>query len=149
MRIRRNNYYQKYQNMDLRKRIIGLAVDEFTEKEAKKERASQGKIYEKMEKEYINISKDIAVLKSKIDSDMKQLEEKYQRTELIPRSQITDLAFKNRSQLILTAMSKRRRASKNKLKRRLIALIITSQALQNLTILQQSKYLLHEEELGR
>ena len=37
---------------------------------------------------------------------MKQLEEKYQRSELIPRSQITDLAFKKRIHLISIEISK-------------------------------------------
>ena len=83
-----------------------VTIDEFIEKEAKKEKASQDKIYETMEKKYNKVSTDIAVLQSKIDSDNKQLEEKYQNTELIPRSQITDLAFKKRSQLIMTAISK-------------------------------------------
>jgi len=84
-----------------------LVVDEFVEQEIKKERDSQDKIYKKREQEYNKASTDIAVLKSKINSDRNKLEEKYQKTELIPRSQITDLAFKKRSQLIIADISKK------------------------------------------
>lgn len=83
-----------------------ITLDEFIEKEAKKERTSQENKYDEMDKEYNKVSTDIAVLQSKIDSHMKQLEEKYQKTEPIPRSQITDLAFKKRSNLISAAISK-------------------------------------------
>ena len=83
-----------------------VTLDEFIEKETKKERASQEKNYNDMEKEYNNISTNIAVLQSRINNDIEQLEVKYQKTELIPRSQITDLAFKKRCQLISVAISK-------------------------------------------
>ena len=83
-----------------------ITVDEFIEKETKKEKASYERKYGDLEAEYNNISTDIAVLKSKIDSAMKQLEEKYQKLELIPRSQITDLAFKKRIHLITAAILK-------------------------------------------
>ena len=83
-----------------------ITVDEFIEKETKKERAFQKNKYDKIDKEYNKVSTDIAVLQSNIDSNIKQLEEKYQNTEPLPRSQITDLAFKKRSHLILAAISK-------------------------------------------
>ena len=83
-----------------------VTVDEFIEKEMKKERASQENKYDETDKEYNKVSTDIAVLQSNIDSNIKQLEEKYQNTEPLPRSQITDLAFKKRSHLILAAISK-------------------------------------------
>lgn len=83
-----------------------ITVDEFIEKETKKERKSQEKKYNEMEKEYNKVSTDIAVLQSNIDSAMKQLEEKFQKTEPIPRSQITDLAFEKRCHHILSAISK-------------------------------------------
>ena len=82
-----------------------VVVDEFIEQEIKKERDSQDNIYKKREQEYNKVSTDIAVLKSKIDNDLKQLEERYEKTELIPRSQIRDLAFKKRAQIIAATIS--------------------------------------------
>ena len=82
-----------------------VVVDEFVEQEIKKERDSQDKIYKKREEEYNIVSTDIAVLKSKIENDLKQLEERYEKTELVPRSQITDLAFKKRAQIIAVTIS--------------------------------------------
>ena len=83
-----------------------ITLDEFIEKELKKEKVAHERKYSDLEKEYNKFSTKIAVLQSKIDSAMKQLEEKYQRSELIPRSQITDLAFKKRIHLISIEISK-------------------------------------------
>lgn len=83
-----------------------MIVDDFEELETKKERASQDEIYKKIEGEYNKFSREIAVLESKIDSHKNQLEERFQKSELMPRSQIIDLAFKKRSQLIKAAISK-------------------------------------------
>ena len=83
-----------------------LTVDEFKEKETKKEKATQVKRFDEKEKEYNKVTTEIAVLQSKIDSNMKQIEEKYHKTEPVPRSQITDLAFKKRGLLISATISK-------------------------------------------
>ncbi len=88
------------------KDYMDITVDEFIEKETKKEKASQVKRYDEKEKEINKVSTNIAVLQSKIDSDMDQLEEKYHKTEPVPRSQITDLAFKKRGLLISATISK-------------------------------------------
>ena len=83
-----------------------MIVDDFEELETKKEKASQDGIFKQIEGEYIKLSKDIAVLESKMDSHKNQLEERFQKTELIPRSQIIDLAFKKRCQLIKAVITK-------------------------------------------
>lgn len=83
-----------------------IVVDDFEELETKKERASQGEIYKKIEVEYNNFSRDLAVLESKIESHKNHLEERFQKLEPLPQSQIKDLAFKKRSQLINAAISK-------------------------------------------
>jgi len=83
-----------------------VVVDEFADKEAKRQRDAQNKIFNKLEKAYYDINTQIAVQESKINTAMEHLEDRFQKDELWPREQIIDLAFKKRAQLILAAISK-------------------------------------------
>lgn len=118
-----------------------ITLDEFIEKELKKEKVAHERKYSDLEKEYNKFSTKIAVLQSKIDSAMKQLEEKYQRSELIPRSQITDLAFKNEFTLYQLKFQKRKNIL-HLLKIKSIIMKTTFPYWLNLITLQQRKHLL-------
>ena len=83
-----------------------VKADSFVEREIRKEQSSQEDKFRKLQKEYHKISTDIAVLQNKIMDGRAQLEEKFEKTEPIPRGQIIDLEFKKRAKLILTDISK-------------------------------------------
>ena len=86
--------------------------DDFREQETRKELSICEDKLQLLQTQYNEISKKIAVKEHQLQEGKHQLEERFQRTELIPRSQITDLEFIKRAKLISIEMQK----EKDKLK---------------------------------
>jgi len=75
-----------------------VEVDEFADKEVKKEKVAQDKLYRKLQNQYNEINTEIAVLNSKIENKISEMKEKLNRQEPVPREQIIDIEFKKRTQ---------------------------------------------------
>ena len=86
-----------------------VVVDEFADKEAKRQRDAQNKIFNKLEKAYYDINTQIAVQESKINTAMEHLEDRFQKDELWPREQIIDLAFKKELSLSWQQLVRKKR----------------------------------------
>lgn len=83
-----------------------VKADDFTLQEIRKERSTKELKMQRLQEEYNKISTDIAVIENNIKGAIKQLEEKFEKSDPIPRSQIIDLEFKKRAKLILTEITK-------------------------------------------
>lgn len=83
-----------------------IKADSYIERETRKERGTQDDKYRKLQDEYNIVSTKIAVLENKVKDANRQLEEKLDKTEPIPRSQIIDLEFKKRARFIITDIAK-------------------------------------------
>jgi hypothetical protein len=83
-----------------------VKVDGFIEREIRKEQNSQEEKFQKLQTEYNKVSTDIAVLQNKLLDGRAQLEERFEKSEPIPRGKISDLEFKKRAKLIFTEITK-------------------------------------------
>lgn len=83
-----------------------VRADSYIERETRKERGSQEDKFRILQEEYNNLITKLAVLANKVKDANQQLEDRFDKAEPIPRSQITDLEFKRRAKLILADITK-------------------------------------------
>ena len=76
-----------------------VAIDEFADKEAKREKKAQDELYRKLNTQYNEIRTNIAVLENNINNKINDMKDKFSRQEPVPREQIIDIEFKKRAQI--------------------------------------------------
>jgi hypothetical protein len=85
-----------------------VKADSYIERETRKQRSSWEEKLQLLQEEINKGNTELAVLENKIKDAYRLLEERLEKSEPLPRSQIIDLEFKKRAKLILVEITKER-----------------------------------------